>query len=280
MHIPRSTFYARRKQTEAQRKDLANAKVIAEIQKSCGFTIGRRRMPAALKAWKGLELGESQCQRLMSSFGLQAIIRQIRKTRPCTRHPQTSGLPGNILDRRFTAAEPMSRLLTDVTYVPYFENGEYHWGYLSLVLDLFDRSIVAWVYSKKQDTGLAMSTLQCLENRGFASGAMLHSDHGNIYTAQDFRRRLTELGVTQSLSRVGNCHDNAPMECFNGTLKVEQIFNPLLQKEKASFLERNAEIGEYIEYYNNERPSSLCGYLPPVKYRELLLKKSAKTALA
>jgi transposase InsO family protein len=102
---------------------------------------------------------------------------------------------------------------------------EYHWGYLSLVLDLYDRSIAVWVFSKRQDIGLAMDSLQILANKGFAEGAILHSDHGSIYTAQPFRDRLAALGVTQSLSRVANCHDNAPMECFNGTIKVEELNN-------------------------------------------------------
>jgi putative transposase len=267
MQIPRSTLYSHRHKTKAQTADEDKASVIRRIQARCGFTIGRRRMSAQMKR-EGISMGESQCHRLMQKFGLQARIRQIRKTRPYTRHPLKDGLPDNILDRNFRADIPMHRLLTDVTYVPYYEDGEYHWGYLSLVLDLYDRSIAAWVFSKHQDIGLAMDTLQILANKGFAEGAILHSDHGSIYTAQPFRDRLAALGVTQSLSRVANCHDNAPMECFNGTIKVEELNNPMFCKDKESFYEINARIERYIAFYNTERPCSVLNNLSPLEFRD------------
>ena len=88
--------------------------------------------------------------------------------------------------------------------------------------DLFNRAIVAWVYSKKQDVRLGL----LLSSRGLTPGAMLHSDRGSIYTAQAFRDAADGMGLIQSFSRTANCHDNATMECFNGTFKVEALYNP------------------------------------------------------
>ena len=177
-------------------------------------------MGAVLHKRYGIEVCETTLQRVMSRRGLTARIRQVRKAKPCAGKATRQQLPDNLLNREFQADRPMHRLVTDVTYVPYFENDEWHWGYLSLVQDLFNRAIVAWVYSKKQDVRLGLATLQFLSGRGLAPGAMLHSDRGSIYTAQAFRDAADGMGLTQSFSRTANCHDNATMECFNGTFKV------------------------------------------------------------
>ena len=234
MGLSRSTFYASQKTTPAQIKTDELAEKISEVRSSCFFTIGRRR--------------------------LTARIRQVRKA---TRQQ----LPDNLLNREFQADRPMHRLVTDVTYVPYFENDEWHWGYLSLVQDLFNRAIVAWVYSKKQDVRLGLATLQFLSGRGLAPGAMLHSDRGSIYTAQAFRDAADGMGLTQSFSRTANCHDNATMECFNGTLKVEALYNPVLTQDRPSFKAQNDLIGRYVEFYNNERPCSVIDNQTPAAYR-------------
>lgn len=225
-------------------------------------------MGAVLYKRFGIKVCETTLQRVMSRSGLSARIRQVRKAKPCAGKANKQQLPGNLLNREFNADRPMHRMVTDVTYVPYFEDGEWHWGYLSLVQDLFDRSIVAWVYSKKQDIRLGLATLQLLSFRGLAPGAMLHSDRGCIYTAQLFREAADRMGLKQSFSRTANCHDNATMECFNGTFKVESLYNPLLMQDRAGFKEQNALIGRYIEFYNNRRPCSVLGNRTPVEHRQ------------
>ena len=150
----------------------------------------------------------------------------------------------------------------------YYEQGQWHWGYLSLVLDLFDRSVVAWVYSRQQDLTLALNTLKVLSFKEIRAGAILHSDHGSMYTSQAFRHELKQLGIQQSLSRVGNCHDNAPMESFNGTLKVEGLRNQAFGVNvMPSFLEQNQAIERYVEFYNHQRPSSVLGNMTPMAFR-------------
>ncbi len=241
MGLSRSTFYASQKTTPAQIKTDELAEKISEVRSSCFFTIGRRR--------------------------LTARIRQVRKAKPCAGKATRQQLPDNLLNREFQADRPMHRLVTDVTYVPYFENDEWHWGYLSLVQDLFNRAIVAWVYSKKQDVRLGLATLRLLSGRGLAPGAMLHSGRGSIYTAQAFRDAADGMGLTQSFSRTANCHDNATMECFNGTFKVEALYNPALTQDRPSFKAQNDYIGRYVEFYNNERPCSVIDNQTPAAYR-------------
>ena len=145
MGLSRSTFYASQKTTPAQIKTDELAEKISEVQSSCFFTIGRRRMGAVLHKRYGIEVCETALQRVMSRRGLTARIRQVRKAKPCAGKATRQQLPDNLLNREFQADRPMHRLVTDVTYVPYFENDEWHWGYLSLVQDLFNRAIVAWV---------------------------------------------------------------------------------------------------------------------------------------
>ena len=124
MGLSRSTFYASQKTTPAQIKTDELAEKISEVRSSSFFTIGRRRMGAVLHKRYGIEVCETALQRVMSRRGLTARIRQVRKA---TRQQ----LPDNLLNREFQADRPMHRLVTDVTYVPYFENDEWHWGYLS-----------------------------------------------------------------------------------------------------------------------------------------------------
>lgn len=273
MGIARSTFYSQKKQSEKAIRDFELADKIELIQDDGHYTYGRRRMGEKLEEEFGIRIGECQIGRLMRANGLNARIRRIRTAKPCAGKAYQGQLPDNILARQFYADQPLQKMVTDVTYIPYYEGGRWRWGYLSLVQDLFDRSIVAWVFSKKQDTSLSMRTLQILSFRDLKPGAMLHSDRGSIYTAAPFREALSAMGLTQSYSRSGNCHDNATMESFNGTFKVEALYNPLWAGDQPSFMDQNKLIAEYIEFYNNERPCSVLGNLTPNQYKTNFLNQ-------
>lgn len=266
-HLARSSFYQAQQPTAAQQSEQALAEKIAVIQKQYFFTIGRRRMGTLLQRKYALTASETKLQRIMNKYQLGAKIRQVRQVKPGAKKGNHADL-AHILQRDFQADKPFYRLVTDVTYVPYFEHHQWHWGYLSLVQDLYDRSIVAWVYARKQDLQLGQKTLFLLSLHPLAAGAILHSDRGSIYTAPAFRQQVRHLGLRQSFSRTGNCHDNATMECFNGTLKVEALYNPwATEQEKPSFLEQNARIERYIHFYNEERPCSVIGNRTPQEQR-------------
>lgn len=232
-------------------------------------------MSPFLKKQFACNVGISRIHRVMKDFHLQAITRQIRKAKPCSKKGNHAQLP-NLLNRDFSAQQPFHRMVTDVTYIRYFEKGEWHWGYLSLVQDLFDRSIVAWVFSRKQNNQLGRRTLFLLSLNPLAKGALLHSDRGSIYTGDAFRTQASLMGLTQSFSRAGNCHDNATMECFNGTLKAEALHNPLVATvERPSFEQQNALINEYIQFYNERRPCSVIANLTPVECRNKYFSEDA-----
>ncbi len=278
MGLARSSFYHQRKVSQKKLQDADLSEKIAHIQNTFFFTIGRRRMSPLLKKEFGIDVGESQIQRIMKTYRLSARIRRIRKVKPYAGKAYQGTLPNNVLNRQFEAASPLEKLVTDVTYVPYYEQGQWQWGYLSLVQDLFDRSIVAWVFERKQDVSLSLKTLQILSFRGIKPGALLHSDRGSIYTSQTFRSVLASMGIKQSFSRAGNCYDNATMECFNGTIKTEALYNSLWAKEQPSFMEQNALIAEYIDFYNNRRPSSVLRNMAPSQYKsEFLRTKNSLT---
>lgn len=275
MGVARSSFYHKQKSSIREIRDNQLAQWIKLIEDKFFYTIGRRRMGALIKREFGQEVSEGRIQRVMNKYHLGARIRRIRTAKPHAGKAYQASLPPNLLKRHFQADKPGSRLVTDVTYVPYYENNQWHWGYLSLVQDLFDRSITAWVFERKQDNRLANRTLQILSFRDLDPAAMLHSDRGAIYTATSFRETLRLMGIQHSFSRRGNCYDNATMECFNGTFKVEALYNPLwLKSERPSFKEQQELIGRYISFYNNDRPCSVLGNQTPKEYLENYLRKT------
>ena len=157
------------------------------------------------------------------------------------------------------ATAPNQKWLADLTYIPTAEG----WLYLALVLDLYARKIVGWAMSETMPQELTLEALSvALGWRDPPDGLVHHSDRGSQYAACDYRKVLKARGITVSMSRKGDCWDNAPMESANGTLKVECIhgehFKTRAQGQHA--------IIEYIGYYNTERRHSALGYVPPAQF--------------
>lgn len=224
-----------------------------KVQEKTFYTLGRRRMHVVLKKI-GLQVNMKRIYRLMQVANLASVIRRPKNMEVKRLQKDFQGnLPDNILSRHFMASRSGVKYVTDVTYVPYVENGEYKYGYLSVVLDLFDRRVVSWVYSKTQDMSLAMKTLQIVSMKGFKQGAIMHSDRGSIYTSSTFKNKLERLGMVQSLSRSGNCHDNAVIESFNGIFKVECLRNKRFPRKGKDFYSVNEMIRSFMRYYNTIR---------------------------
>ena len=166
----------------------------------------------------------------------------------------------NLLARDFTAHEPNERWVTDITYVLTREG----WLYLAVILDLFSRRIIGWTADGRIDQGLVAEALrQALNTRNPAPGLLHHSDRGVQYAANDYQRVLREHGIVCSMSRKGNCWDNAVAESFFATIKGELIdHEDYLTRDQA-----RASIAEYINvFYNCRRRHSALGYLSPVDY--------------
>lgn len=195
----------------------------------------------------------------MKLIGLESVIRR-KKKRYVKSSPQH--IADNILNRDFTAQKSNQKWVTDVTEFKYGTNGK---AYLSAILDLYDKTIVAYNVGYSNNNELVFKTLdKALEGNEWEN-LLIHSDRGVQYTTLGFKRKLDAKGIVQSMSRVGNCIDNGPMEGFWGTLKCEKYY---LNHYK-TFDELSKAIDEYMLFYNNKRLQKNLGELSPMEYRAL-----------
>ena len=216
---------------------------------------GSPRMHAALRA-EGRGCSRGRVERLMRRHGIRALAG--RRFRPCTtdsRHYLP--IAPNLLAQRFVAPAPNRIWLADITYIATGEGGLY----LAAVLDLATRKIVGWAMRDHMRTELPLAALMMAAQRQRpVSGLIHHSDRGSQYAAGAYVDHLAAIGATPSMSRTGNCYDNAPMESFFHTLKVELVH----QCRWATHAEARQALFGYIEgYYNRHRMHSALGYLTP-----------------
>jgi transposase InsO family protein len=172
----------------------------------------------------------------------------------------TKPIAPNLLERNFTASKPNEKWVSDITYIQTTEG----WLYLAMMIDLFSRKVVGWSMSETIDAALVCDALtMALWRRKFPQGVIVHSDRGSQYAANAFREKLDERKLVQSMSRKGDCWDNACAESFFHSLKVELLIGePLQNREKT----REA-IFEYIEVdYNRHRRHSANGFISPDRY--------------
>jgi transposase InsO family protein len=199
----------------------------------------------------------------MREAGIAAKTR--RKFRQTTDSNHSMPVAENVLDREFDPEEPNTRWCADITYIPTREG----WLYLAVVEDLFSRRIVGWSMDKTMTSRLVVDALEMalarrLSLRGSSSsGLVAHSDRGSQYAGEHYRRRLREERIACSMSRRGDCWDNAPMESFFASLKKELVHH----EDYATRAEARASIFEYIEtFYNRVRRHSSLGYVAPDEY--------------
>ena len=167
----------------------------------------------------------------------------------------------DLLKRDFTASEPNKKWVTDITYIQYGSTTKY----LSTIIDLFNNEIVAYKLYEHQQTPLVIDTLKmALESRNNPEGIIIHSDQGSVYTSYAFQDLVKRNHLTSSMSRRGNCWDNAVIESFHSNLKSEEFqyvkFNSLSDHEVRE------RVDHYLTYYNEERIQEKLGYLTPIKY--------------
>ena len=219
---------------------------------------GRRRMTPEVSEILGRRVNHKRIGRLMRKHDLRSRKRRafrVRTTDSKHAHP----IAANVLERDFKATAPNQKWLADLTYIPTAEG----WLYLALVLDLFARKIVGWATSPTMPQELTLEALQvALGWRDPDAGLLHHSDRGSQYAAKDYRNVLKARGITVSMSRKGNCWDNAPMESVNGTVKVECVHGEHFKTRAQA----HQAIIEYIGYYNTERRHSSLGYVPPAQF--------------
>jgi transposase InsO family protein len=258
--VSRSGWHAAQERVASARAQ-ADAQLLEEIrrrQRRHGGRYGRRRMTREVRGVLGEPVNEKRVGRLMRQNDLQS--RKRRRFRVVTTDSKHAhAVAPNVLAREFTATAPDQKWVADLTYVPTAEG----WLYLALILDLFSRKFVGWAMSESMPQELPLAALQmALGWRDPPAGLTHHSDRGSQYAAGDYRKVLAARGITVSMSRKGDCWDNAPMESANGTVKVECVHGARF-KTRA---EAAAAIVEYLGYYNTERIHSSLGYLTPSEF--------------
>lgn len=233
------------------------AKVHSLFNQSRG-SAGSRTIVAQLRA-DAITIGRFKVRRLMAELGL--VCKQPGK------HRYTQATSGHIeipnrLNRAFSPLNPNQVWCSDMTYV-WVAN---RWHYLAVVLDLYSRRVVGWSLSAQADTELAIRALQmAYESRGRPKGVMFHSDQGSPYTSHKYRQRLWRYRMVQSLSRRGNCWDNAPMERLFRSVKTEWV--PIRGYDSLS--EAMRDMSQYLMgYYNWHRPHQFNGGIPPAVREE------------
>ena len=254
--LARSTFYYQMAASKAKDRHGELKASIARIFEQHKGRYGYRRITAVLRR-AGVCVNHKRVQRLMAVLNLKSLVRPKRYR---SYRGEVGRVAPNLLQRQFTATRPNEKWVTDVT--------EFNVGgkklYLSPVLDLYNGEIIAWQTSERPDFALVQGMLdKALRRLRPGEAPMLHSDQGWAYQMAAYRRKLAERGLRQSMSRKGNCLDNATMESFFGTLKSECFrlirFSDLDQLRHA--------IGEYIRYYNHDRIKLKLKGLSPVQYR-------------
>jgi len=190
--------------------------------------------------------------------GVQA--KQARRFTVTTDSKHDRPVAENHLDRQFDPTAPNTRWGADITYI-WTQEG---WLYLAVVLDLYSRRVVGWSMQKAMDRTLVLDALQmALKNRKPSQGLLHHSDRGSQYASGDYQELLGEASILCSMSRRGNCWDNAPVESFFATLKRERVYH----RRYRTRAEARADLFQYIEvWYNRKRRHSSLGYLSPVDY--------------
>ena len=257
--IPRSSYYKwlKRKVSfhEQENQQLSQAMIL--LYEKVEGIYGYRQLTINLRRQTGQLINHKRVYRLMKLAGIQSVIRR-KKKRYVKSTPQQ--VAENLLNRKFTAEASNEKWLTDVTE---FKYGNGQKAYLSAILDLHDKSIVAYVLGHSNNNCLVFQTLDLALQAAPGSTPMIHSDRGFQYTSWGFKKRLESYGLTQSMSRVGKCIDNGPMERFWGTLKCEKYY---LHKYQ-TFQALKKDIDSYIYFYNYERLQAKLNSLSPMEVR-------------
>jgi len=259
MQVSRSAYYAwwHRIQTRGEKDDIELTGVIQEIFKKSRATYGTRRLQKSLLN-RDRTVSRRRIGRLMREAELACKTK--REFKATTNSQHDLPIAPNQLDRQFTVSQPNQAYVGDITYIHTQEG----WLYLAVVIDLYSRQVVGWSMAEHMRAKLVNDALlMAIWQRKPAKGLLWHSDRGSQYASESHRALLKQHGIRQSMSRKGNCWDNAVSESFFHTLKTEQVHHQTYQTRA----EARQAIFEYIEvFYNRERLHSANGYMSPVDY--------------
>lgn len=264
--VSRSGFYAWANGKPSQRaQDDARLKVAIEaVHTQSRQTYGPLRMQPELMA-QGFPAGRDRIVRLRRELALRC--KQKRKFKATTNSNHDLPVADNLLNQTFAPTRPNEAWVTDITYVATGEG----WLYLAGIKDVFTCELVGYAMDERMTQTLTATALwKAVRNKRPAPGLIHHSDRGSQYCAQDYQKLVKQFGMQPSMSRRGNCYDNAPMESFWGSLKNELVHH----QRYATRADAKAAIQEYIEsFYNRQRRHSRLGNVPPALFAEKFSKQ-------
>jgi putative transposase len=263
-----STYYGWERQQLSQH-DVRDGELLDAIRRLFAKFRGRYGAPRiqAELAREGVGVSRKRIARLMREAGLRAKGK--RKYKPTTDSEHTLPIAPNLLSRNFRTDRPDAAWVSDITYVWTREG----WMYMAAIVDLYSRKVVGWSLADRMAASLVCEALDAaVQLRRPPPGLIFHSDRGSQYASHVFRRRLARYRMRQSMSRKGNCWDNAVAESFFATLKKELIRNRAFDTRSQT----RSEIFEYVEvFYNRQRAHSLLSYATPQSFEDCFEKKKA-----
>jgi transposase InsO family protein len=270
LDVSKSGYYNWKRKGPDNPKGSNRLRLIRTIEKvhlGSRGSYGSPRVYAHIKGM-GFKVSKATVERIMKEFGI--IGKKKRKFRPKTTicAPKAIVSP-NLLDRKFDQGAPGKVWLADITYLKVNK----HWAYLATVLDGHSRKIVGWSVQETLDRSLPIAALEMAINREHPpEGLIHHSDRGSQYASADYRQILLNSSILQSMSRKGNCWDNAPMESFYDSLKCEHVYDCRFQ----NLSEARRSIFEWIEvFYNRVRLHSALGYKTPSCAHEIIMANAS-----
>jgi putative transposase len=262
LKVSRSGYYAwiNRPMSARQKYNTYLTERIRSIHEQRKRVYGCLRITAELRD-EGFSCSKNRVARLMRKQGITA--RTKRRFRVTTNSKHKLPVSNNLVEMQFNPEKRNSLWTSDITYIRTREG----WLYLSVVLDLWSRSVISWRADRNMDENLVIKPLEkAIRNRQPGSELILHSDRGSQYASQRLRQILKENNITQSMSSKGNCYDNAPTESFFSTLKRELVYRESYRTRD----EAKQSLFEYIEvFYNRQRRHSSLGYLSPLQFENL-----------
>jgi transposase InsO family protein len=266
LNVSSSSYYAWLKRKPSKRSE-ENARLEAEIKaahKRTKETCGPERLQEDMAA-HGIQAGVCRIRRIRKKLGIRC--KQVKKFKATTDSVHNLPVAENILGQNFDVTAPNKVWVSDITYIPTDEG----WLYLAGHKDVCSGEVVGYAMSNRINrTLVSQSLFRAVASKRPPKGLIHHSDRGSQYCSLDYQKLIEQFGMTSSMSRKGNCYDNAPMESFWGTLKQELVHHRRYHTRQEAI----QDITEYIEiFYNRQRKQKRLGYLSPAAYEKKFYEK-------
>ena len=261
--VTRAGYYKwlRHEKTAEELENERLALLVIEYDDRFNHIFGYRGMTGNINRLNGTSYSEKKVYGTMRKLGIKSVVRPKRRT---YRRSTPDVINENILAREFNASQPNEKWVSDITEFQIYERGQKKKLYVCAIRDLYDGSIVSYVISNRNDMRLVLNTFDKAMSLNPGARPLFHSDRGFQYTHRLFQKRLSDYGIVHSMSRVGHCIDNAPMEGFWGIMKTEMFHHRKFETVSAL----SSTIDKYMKYYNESRYQARYGFQAPLEIRK------------